>query len=474
MASSKTLPEIDYDAFRDTIGTVDEEGKRRWIFPKKPKGSLHTKRFIFAMILIAMWFSGPFWRWEGEPMFLFNILKGEFIIFGIPFWPQDFHLLALGIITFFVSIILFTVVAGRLWCGWACPQTVFMEMVFRKIEYLIEGDAPKQRKLKNQPWNGEKIWKRSLKYTIFAAIAFAIGNMVMAYIIGTAELGKMMTEGPLNHLGKFSFVMIFSAIFFFVFAWFREQACLVVCPYGRLQSALLDRDSVVVHYDHVRGETRGRYRKGQDREELGMGDCIDCHQCVAVCPTGIDIRHGTQMECTNCTACIDACDDIMDKIDKPRGLVRFASSNMIEEDAKLRFTPKIIAYTAVLLILGSVFIGSMVNRTSVEATFLRARGSLYKLSEDKQTVSNLYQLQIANKTHQTYGDVEVKLLSPAEGEVMIVGKSFGIEAKGIAKGSVFIHIPRSALTGMKTPIKVGFYSDGEELDVVKTAFMGPM
>jgi cytochrome c oxidase accessory protein FixG len=309
MSAQKETPIIDYDSFRDSFATVDQEGKRKWIYPKKPKGRLHNKRVIVSVIFLALMFIGPFLRWKGSPMFLFNILERKFIIFGVPFWPQDFHLLALAIITFFVFIILFTSIFGRVWCGWACPQTIFMEMVFRKIEYWIEGDAPKQKKLTRQPWNREKIVKRGGKWVIFALLSFLIGNLVMAYIVGTEELSKIVTEGPFQHWGKFSFVMIFSGIFMFVFAYFREQACLVICPYGRLQSALLDRDSVVVHYDDVRGEPRGRGRK---REELG--DCIDCHQCVTVCPTGIDIRNGTQMECVNCTACIDACDEIMDKV----------------------------------------------------------------------------------------------------------------------------------------------------------------
>ncbi|MEZ4685822.1 MAG: cytochrome c oxidase accessory protein CcoG [Bacteroidia bacterium] len=468
MSTKKENPVIDYDSFRDSFATVDQEGKRKWIYPKMPKGRLHNKRVIVSIILLALMFIGPFLRWKGAPMFLFNILERKFIIFGVPFWPQDFHLLALAIITFFVFIILFTAIFGRVWCGWACPQTIFMEMVFRKIEYWIEGDAPKQKKLTRQPWNREKILKRGGKWLIFAILAFLIGNLVMAYIIGTDELSKLVTEGPAEHWGKFSFVLIFSGIFFFVFAYFREQACLVICPYGRLQSALLDRDSVVVHYDDVRGEPRGR---GRDRSELG--DCIDCHQCVTVCPTGIDIRNGTQMECVNCTACIDACDEIMDKVNKPRGLVRFASTNMVEEQKGFKITPRIIAYAVVLTLLSGVLITSLAMRSTIEATVLRARGTLYSLSEDKQVVTNIYQLQIANKTHQSFGDIEVRLLEPEGGKATLVGKELHVDDQGLGKGSVLVEIPRSILSEMKTPIKLGFYSGETELDIVKTKFMGP-
>ena len=317
-------PEFDYEAFRDTIGTVDEEGKRNWIYPKKPKGRFHNKRIIVSIVLLTLLFLGPFLRWNGEPMFLFNFLERKFIVFGVVFWPQDFHLFAFAMLSFMVFVVLFTVIFGRLWCGWACPQTIFMEMVFRKIEYWIEGDRAKQQKLNRSPWNKDKIVKKGTKWLIFYAISFLIANTLMAYLVGIDELSKLVTHAPAENWGKFVGVVVFSWIFFFIFAWFREQACIVVCPYGRLQSVMLGKDSLVVAYDFIRGEKRERVRKNKEREG---GDCIDCSLCVQVCPTGIDIRNGTQMECVNCTACIDVCDDVMDKVGFERGLIRYASYN---------------------------------------------------------------------------------------------------------------------------------------------------
>lgn len=235
-------------------------------------------------------------------------------------------------ITFFVFIILFTVVFGRVWCGWACPQTIFMEMVFRKIEYWIEGDAAKQMKLKNMPWTAEKIFKRVLKYVIFMAISLLIAHTLMAYLIGVDKVIDIVTASPYEHWSGFLGMLFFTGIFFWVFSYFREQACIAVCPYGRLQGVLLNKDSMAVSYDFKRGEPRGKIKKGEIQE--GQGDCIDCKLCVHVCPTGIDIRNGTQLECVNCTACMDACDEVMTKVNRPKGLIRIASYNGIVEGTK--------------------------------------------------------------------------------------------------------------------------------------------
>lgn len=472
MKSGKEDPIIDYEAYRDTIGTVDESGHRKWLYPKKPKGRLHTYRAIVAVILLIGLFAGPFLRINGEPMFLFNLLERKFIILGLTFWPQDFHLFALALVTFFVFIILFTVAFGRVWCGWACPQTIFMEMVFRKIEYWIEGDAPKQRKLSRQAWDTEKITKRTLKYVIFAVISFLIGNLVMAYVVGTDELSKIITEGPGAHMGNFTFVLIFSGIFFFVFSYLREQACIAICPYGRLQGVLLDQDSIVVAYDKVRGETRSRLRKNEDRKEAGKGDCIDCSLCVHVCPTGIDIRNGTQLECVNCTACIDACDEVMDKVGYEPGLIRFASMSNILQGKKFKYTPKMIAYTVVLAGLITFLSFSLSTRSDVEATISRSKGTLYTLT-DAGMVSNLYELQIVNKTQKTF-PLTIKVMNLENGKVMMIGRELKILPRDITKRPFFVELPPESLDGMKTKIILGVYSGEEELDRVKTTFLGPM
>lgn len=468
------LPDIDYEAFRDQIATVDETGKRKWIHPKKPSGPFHNKRAIVATILLSLFFIGPFIEVNGRPFLLFNILERKFILFGLAFWPQDFDLLALSLITMFVFVVLFTVVFGRLWCGWACPQTLFMEMVFRKIEYLIDGDRPKQIKLAKQKWNAEKIGKRSLKWSIFLVISFIIGNWVMMYLVGKDELMKMITDGPAAHAGLFGGVVAFTGIFFFVFAYLREQACIAICPYGRLQGVLLGKDSLTVAYDWVRGEPRERVRKGQERKG---GDCIACGLCVQVCPTGIDIKDGTQLECVNCTACMDVCDDVMDKVGFEKGLIRIASHNQIEGGQKFRFTPRVIAYSVVLAILLSVTGFSIASRENVEATILRTTGTLTQTTEDGY-YSNLYNYHVVNKTMEVY-DLHFRVVKPEGVRLKRVGEHDPhIEEQGIVKGAFFVEIPKDQMDGRKTKIGIEIYidQDGEErvLDYVSTNFLGPL
>ena len=304
----------DNESFRDSIATINEDGKRAWVFPKKPSGKFYDYRKIVSYVLLAFLFAAPFVKINGNQFLLFNVLERRFNIFGFPFWPQDFHLFVISMIIGVIFITVFTVAFGRIFCGWICPQTIFLEMVFRRIEYWIDGDRGAQMKLKRTKWTPEKIRKRVLKHTIFVIISFLIANVFLAYLIGSDKLLNYITEGPFKHLGTLFPLLIFTGLFYFVFSWFREQVCIIACPYGRLQGVLLDNKSIIVAYDHKRGEGengRKKFRKNEDRAALGHGDCIDCMQCVHVCPTGIDIRNGTQLECVNCTACIDECDDIM-------------------------------------------------------------------------------------------------------------------------------------------------------------------
>src|SRR6188768_3306364 len=320
-------------SFRDSVATISKQGKRNYIFPKKPKGKLYNLRTLTSIIYLVVFFTLPFIKVDEEPLFLFNVLERKFIFFGQVFWPQDFFIFAIGLLTFIVFIIFFTVVFGRVFCGWACPQTIFMEMVFRKIEYWLDGDMNAQRKLKEMPWTAYKIRKRTTKMAVFYFISFIIANFFLAYVIGMDDVLAMVKEGIGANLGTFISLLIFTSVFFFVYYWFREQVCIVVCPYGRLQGVLLDRNSIIVAYDYIRGESRGKFKKNEVRTK---GDCIDCSQCVKVCPTGIDIRNGTQLECINCTACIDACDHMMESVGLQKGLIRFDSENGIANKQKLK------------------------------------------------------------------------------------------------------------------------------------------
>ena len=432
---------------------------------------MHNLRIVVTVFLLSILFAGPFLTISGRPFLLLNFFERKFVILGQPFWPQDFFLLAITLITFFVFVILFTVVFGRLWCGWACPQTLFMEMVFRKIEYWIEGDANRQKKLNNGPWNFVKIRKKALKLSIFLTISLLISHTVMAYLIGIDQVVQIVSQPPTEHLSGFIGLMAFTGIFFWVFTSFREQACVAVCPYGRLQGVLLDKKSIAVMYDWLRGEPRGRLKRNVVQED--KGDCIDCKLCVHVCPTGIDIRNGTQLECVNCTACIDACDDVMEKIKKPKGLIRYSSHTAIEEGKQKLFNPRVAAYSVVLLALITFLSFSLATRSDIETTILKVPGQLYQKT-DVGNITNLYNLQFVNKT---FDDMTLKVRVENESSAKIFkvgGGDVTVSANGLAEGVYFIEMPAEKIDAPKINLKVGVYNGGELVETVKTKFLGPV
>ncbi len=463
------------EKFRDSIGTINDDGKRQWVYPKKPSGKFYEYRKWVSYALLIFLFSAPFIKIDGNQFLLFNVLERKFNIFGFPFWPQDFYLFVISMIIGVVFIAFFTVAFGRIFCGWICPQTIFLEMVFRRIEYAIEGDRNKQMKLDKMPWNKEKIIKKSSKWLIFAIISFLVANIFLAYLISSDELIKYITEGPMQHLGTFIPLIIFTGVFYFIFAWFREQVCIIACPYGRLQGALLDNKSVVVAYDHKRGEAekgRKKFKKNEDRQAEGYGDCIDCNQCVTVCPTGIDIRNGTQLECVNCTACIDSCDLVMERVNLPKGLIRYASEENIEKKKPFEFSPRMKAYSGVLVILIGILIGMLFLRTSVEAKILRLPGELYETKENGM-VSNVFTYKIINKTTKEMDSIHFELLSH-KGKIKLVKESnFTIPEQGLSEGTLFIEINPTLLSGDKNDLEIGVYSNKELIDKTKTNFMGP-
>jgi cytochrome c oxidase accessory protein FixG len=456
--------------FRDHLATIDEKGKRVWVYAKKPKGSLTTWRNIAGFILLAVFFTAPFITINGQPLLLLNFIDRKFVILGIQFWPQDFHLFFLGMISLMVFIILFTVTFGRIWCGWACPQTVFMELIFRRIEYWIEGDAYHQKQLDKQPWNFNKISRKAFKHIIFYLVAFIVGNLFLSYIIGVEALKAIVTDPPSEHLGGLAGMLVFSGVFYFIFSWFREQVCTIVCPYGRLQGVLLDRNSIVISYDYQRGEPKGTFFKGEDRKTAGKGDCINCTQCVQVCPTGIDIRNGTQLECINCACCIDACNKMMDAVGQPRGLIRYASEKMIAEGRKMNFSLRTIAYSAVLVILLGVVTFSLAARKPIEATVLRAPGMLYQEPEPGK-ISNLYNMKLVNKTMKDL-PVNIKLKEP-RGEIRIIGNDIFVPKESVGETVFFIVLDKSVVTSDKIKVKIEIYSGDKEIEEVEATFVGP-
>ncbi|MGE5108265.1 MAG: cytochrome c oxidase accessory protein CcoG [Sphingobacteriales bacterium] len=458
------------ESFRDHLATVDAKGKRNWIFAQKPKGRYYRARTIVSWVFFILFLTLPFIYVKGRPVFLFNIPKAKFILFGQVFWPHDFFVFAIGMVTFIVFIVLFTAAFGRLFCGWVCPQTNFLEMAFRKIEYLVDGDAAEQRLLAKAPWNRKKIFKRLFKHGIFFSLSFIIANYFLAYIIGVKELWHIISGPFSEHAGGFMAIIIFSGVFYSVYAFFREQACTVVCPYGRLQGVLLDKNSMLVAYDYKRGEPRGKFDK---REERTIGDCIDCHQCVKVCPTGIDIRNGTQLECVNCTACIDACDAIMVNISKPKGLIRYASENGIATHEPLHYTTRMKMYTALLAVLIGILTTLLVTRNEIDATVMRSPGLLYQ-EMGKDSVANLYNIKIANKSVR-HIPVTIQL-EGITGRIQIIGNtnSVSLKEEAIGSGSFFVILPKSAIKQPKSKIFLGLYDGSKKIESVKTNFLGPV
>ena len=483
--------------------------KRERLYPRVVKGRYHRWRTLVAWGLLGLLFAGPFLTYKGEPLFLFNILERKFNFFGVTFWPQDFYLVAIGLLAFIVFIALFTVVYGRVFCGWVCPQTIFLEMVFRKIEIWIEGEPGARRRLDAAPWTAEKIGKKTAKHSLFFLISFLISNTFLAYIIGKDALLEIMTDNPANHLGGLAAILIFTGVFYTVFAYVREIVCTTICPYGRLQSVLLDQQSVVVTYDDVRGEPRGKLKKhdvrtspragstapkavpeqtrvavrlDKDFLESGatetlpaktvptVGDCIDCTLCVQVCPTGIDIRNGIQMECVNCTQCIDACDEVMDKIGRPRGLIRYDSLDGIKTRRPWRVTTRMIGYSVILLLLMGVFVGLMAVRSDLDTTILRAPGQLFQ-RETGGMVSNLYLVEVVNKTHQDR-PVLFRVAYPGA-ELRMVQPITHIPADELTKGMFFILLPEKSIKQSSTKLTVEVVSEGEVIKKVGTTFLGP-
>ncbi|MCT4589421.1 MAG: cytochrome c oxidase accessory protein CcoG [Carboxylicivirga sp.] len=457
--------------FRDRIVTMNEEGRRNWIYANQPKGRLYNIRTIVSVILLAFLFLAPHIKVSsGEPLLLFNILQRKFVLFGVVFWPQDFHLFVIGLITIIISIVTFTVVYGRIFCGWVCPQTIFMEMVFRRIEYWIEGTGDQQRIRAKGEDTFDRVGRSLLKHLIFIIISWAITHTMMAYIVGADQVKQYIVSSPGENLSVFIAIMVFTGAFYFVFAYFREQVCSLVCPYGRLQGALLDNNTLMVTYDFKRGEGRAPMRKNEDRAAAGKGDCVNCNKCVTVCPTGIDIRNGIQLECINCTACIDACNSTMRRYKLPEGLIRITSQNNIIKGSSFRWTPRIIAYTALTTALIGAMVVLFTLRSSYETTILRVQGTLFQ-KLDEGNYSNIYNYKIVNKTEDE-GNLSIKLVSP-KGKVELAGNTMLVKKQEKIQGAFLIKLNKKEMTGKSTDIVLGVYNGDQLIETIHTTFVGP-
>jgi len=460
---------MDHAVFRDTLASVDARGRRKWIYAQQPKGRFYSIRSFLSIFYFILFFGLPFIYLNGRPLLQIDLPHARFILLGKLFLPQDFFIIGVGMITFILFIVLFTAAFGRLFCGWACPQTNFMEMMFRKIEYLAEGNATQQRMLHNSAWTASKIVRKTLKHLLFFLLSFLIANTFLAYIISIKGLQQIVTEPMKEHVGGFTAILVFSAVFYGVYAFFREQVCTAVCPYGRLQSVLLDKNSMIVAYDYKRGEPRGIAKKAAVNE---FGDCINCFQCVKVCPTGIDIRNGVQMECIGCTACIDACDHVMEKTGRPKGLIRYASENSIATGQPLRYSVRMKFYTLLCLVAVALLTVLIVTRKDIDAKVFRTPGLLYQ-ERGTDSISNLYIIRFANKT---LSDLPLTIqLKDGKGYIQMIGQPvIHIAGEELGSGSFFIVLPKTAITKRKNSITLELYEGKRLLSEVETSFLGPV
>ena len=375
------------------LSTLESDGRRRWLFPRLSPGRFWFKRRVVAYSLIAIYTLLPFIKIGGRPAIQLDIWNGRFSLFGLQFRPTDLEILAVFGLIVGLSIFFVTAIVGRVWCGWACPQTVYLEFVFRPIERMFTGTTGKGGKPKKAV-TGLRI---VAMYAVFVLICLHLANTFLAYFVGVEALHQWIwTQPPWKHPAAFSLVAFVTVAMLFDFCYWREQLCIIGCPYGRFQSVLLDKSSLIVGYDAFRGEPRG---KGRDREEKGLGDCVNCNMCVEVCPTGIDIRDGLQLECVNCTQCIDACDAVMDRVKQPRGLIRYSSQSAFEGKPTNIIRPRVLIYFGVITILASLLIALLVNRTAFDVTLLRGLGRPFVVTETG-AVENIVRVKLVNRSDE--------------------------------------------------------------------------
>jgi len=377
------------------LPTLNEDGSRRWIRPKLSRGPWYARRLAVGWALIVLFTLIPYLKFRGKPLILLDVPHRQFTLAGTTFLPTDSMLLMLLLVGIFVGIFLITAILGRVWCGWACPQTVYMELVYRPIERLIEGNRGRQMKLDREGPDG----RRLVKNVVFGFVSLALAHTFLAYFVGVDALLTWMTGPPSQHAGAFLVAAVVTGLMFLDFGVLREQVCLVACPYGRLQSVLLDRRSLIVGYDARRGEPRGLPRE-RTQAGAGYGDCIDCSACVITCPTGIDIRDGLQMECIHCTQCIDACDVVMEKTGRPKGLIRYGSRDELEGKPRRILRPRIVIYPLIMLVVWGGLAIALTQRGSADVTVLRGIGAPYGLLPDGQ-ISNQLRIKIVNRSTET-------------------------------------------------------------------------
>jgi len=455
------------------LPTLNEDGTRRWIRPKPSHGKWWERRRVVAYALMAIFFAAPHLRLFGKPIFLMDLPRRQFTLMGYTFLPTDTLLFMFVLGSGVIGIFLLTAFFGRAWCGWACPQTVYLEYLFRPIGRWFDGGYTGSRNLdKKGEWFTPK---RIAKYITFFLLALFVSHTFLAFFVGTDSLYRWVTSSPAAHPTAFFFVVVFTGIVWFNFTYFREQTCLIVCPYGRWQSALIDRQSLIVAYDYVRGEPRAHATANRDPK---AGDCIDCGACVQTCPTGIDIRNGLQMECVHCTQCIDACDDVMRRVGKPTGLIRYSSQDEIAGQPRKLLRVRTVLYPVVLAVLLGGLVTALVTKAPADVTVLRAIDAPFTEEADGR-ISNQIRVKITNRrgTDQQYAIVLEGLEGPdltsAEVTVVAPENPLIVQAGATRTTSIFILLPRKAFTNGGRRIRLVFTDSKGYSETVGYGLLGP-
>ena len=419
---------------------MNEDGSRRWIRPKPSHGKWYSRRRVVAYVLMAIFFITPFLRVGGKPLFLMDLPRRHFTLFGYTFLPTDTLAFMFFLGTVIISIFLLTALFGRVWCGWACPQTVFLEFLFRPIEQLFEGGYAGSRRMdKEGQWFSAR---RVAKYLTYAALALFVSHTFLAFFVGTDNLYRWVLNPPSQHPTAFFFVVLATGLLWFNFTWFREQTCLIVCPYGRWQSALVDRQSLMVVYDHRRGEPR---ELGVKNRDPGSGDCIDCKACFQTCPMGIDIRNGWQMECVHCTQCIDSCDAVMQRIGKPTGLVRYASLDEVSGKPRHLLRVRTIFYPTVLAALVTGLIVTLALKAPADITILRGLAGPFTEQPDGR-IANQIRVKVSNRTAADQ-EYRIQVEGLPDGATVIAPENpLAVAAGETRTTSLFVTVPRGAFS----------------------------
>jgi cytochrome c oxidase accessory protein FixG len=458
-----------HDTFRNELASVARDGRRRWVYARQPSGGFYRARTAVSAALVMFLLLAPVIRVGGQPLMMLNVLERRFVLFGVFFPPQDLSLVVLIALVVLVTVVLATVLLGRVWCGWLCPQTVFMEMVFRRIEYAVAGSAEQQLRRNRGPWSAERVRIAATKHALFAAVSFVVANVFLAWVIGADAVKGLVVDTPARHPAGFAALVFFTFVFYLVFARFREQACVLACPYGRMLSSLVDRRTITVTYDARRGEPRGRLTLAAGG--AANGDCVDCHRCVTVCPTGIDIRNGIQLECVSCAACVDECDDVMRRVGRPSGLIRHTSADIVNGEPAHWLTPRVAGYAVVWLALITASVRLLWVRPDLDVLVLRQPGTLYVRLTGGE-VANFYTIQALNRTSRPV-QYSIDVLEPRGAIVTQLGELGPVDPHTVRDGRFMIRAPGTTLAGPSTPVRIRVRPEREPDRIVETSFLGP-